>query len=67
MKKTFAIIAAAGALVATGWLFYKYVPTNEGSVLDKAKDRVIDAVFKMRDRLTSLFAKPDVAAPAAEC
>jgi hypothetical protein len=66
MKKTFAFIGAAGALGAAGWLFYKYVPTNEGSALDKAKDRVVDAIFKIRDKLTSLFSKP-AEAPAAEC
>ena len=66
MKKTFAFIGAAGALVAAGWLFYKYVPTNEGSALDKAKDRIVDAIFKIRDKLTSLFSKPPEA-PAAEC
>jgi hypothetical protein len=66
MKKTFAFIGAAGALVAAGWLFYKYVPTNEGSALDKAKDRIVDAIFKIRDKLTSLFSKP-ADAPAAEC
>ena len=66
MKKTFAFIGAAGALVAAGWLFYKYVPTNEGSALDKAKDRIVGAIFKIRDKLTNLFSKPAEAA-AAEC
>ena len=66
MKKTFAFIGAAGALVAAGWLFYKYVPTNEGSALDKAKDRIVDGIFKIRDKLTSLFSKP-AEAPAAGC
>ena len=67
MKKTFIIVVgAAAAFAAAGCLFYKYVPTNEGSVLDKAKDRVVDAIFKIRDKLTSLFSKP-AEAPAAEC
>ena len=66
MIKTFVFIGAAGALVAAGWLFYKYVPTNEGSALDKAKDRAVEAFFKIRDKLTSLFSKP-AEAPAAAC
>ena len=62
MRKIFGFIAIVAAGVAGGWLIHKYVPTDEHSLIGRAKDWVVDCVVGGWNRVTGLFKKAPAAA-----